>query len=51
MEANIDSLPSAAKYKAMYEESINPFTVFTQKQKALRKDAMVSFPPPVFLFL
>eukprot|EP00802_Teleaulax_amphioxeia_P005620 Tamp_05624.p1 GENE.Tamp_05624~~Tamp_05624.p1 ORF type:complete len:778 (-),score=319.41 Tamp_05624:587-2869(-) len=39
-EASIDSLPNAAKYKAIYEDSINPFTVFTQKQKALRKDKM-----------
>ena len=40
VEASIDTLPNAAKYKAIYEDSINPFTVFTQKQKALRKDRM-----------
>jgi len=34
-------MPNASKYKALYEESINPFTVFTQKQRALRKDKMV----------
>jgi homeobox protein cut-like len=40
VEASIDTLPNSAKYKAIYEDSINPFTVFTQKQKALRKDKM-----------
>ena len=40
MEASIDTLPNASKYKALYEDSINPFTVFTQKQKALRKEKM-----------
>jgi len=40
VEASIDSMPNSSKYKAMYEDSINPFTVFNQKQKALRKDKM-----------
>ena len=39
-ETSIDSLPNASKYKAMYEDSINPFTVFNQKQKALRREKM-----------
>ena len=40
VETSIDALPNAAKYKAMYEDSINPFTVFNQKQKALRREKM-----------
>lgn len=40
VEASIDSMPNADKYKAMYEESLNPFTVFNQKQKALRRERM-----------
>lgn len=33
-EANIE------RYKTAYEDSINPFTVFNQKQRALRRDKM-----------
>jgi homeobox protein cut-like len=30
---SIDALPSADKYRSMYEESLNPFNVFTSRQK------------------
>ena len=37
---SIDSSPNASKYKAIYEDSMNPFTVFNPKQKAFRKEKM-----------
>eukprot|EP00960_Hanusia_phi_P044864 756872-Hanusia_phi.AAC.3 len=40
VEAGIDTFPHADKYKALYEESLNPFTVFNQKQRQLRKEKM-----------
>ena len=41
VEASIDAMPNVDRYRKAYEDSINPFTVFNQKQKALRRDNMI----------